>query len=174
MQNHAKRRNKLKKQRKHIDIDYLRDDSLVLFVHLNGSDHSLIDYAKGSKILEYKDTELVGVDVVNLLPRKYRYLHRGGSLFKHFHKPFDQGNLTGKIGTAMFLNKRGYLVMLQIKIRLIIDATGEIFIVILGRVVGNETRFALYNKETITDMSEDFEATLISDFGYHVDAITKL
>jgi hypothetical protein len=52
---------------------------------MNGAEHSLIDYAKGGKILEYKDTDLIGVDFSALLPTKYKPIHRHGNAFKRFH-----------------------------------------------------------------------------------------
>jgi hypothetical protein len=79
MYNHFKRNNKLKKRRKHIDIDYLRDNSLVLFNHISGRDKLIIDYAKGSHLLEYKDSELMGTDVTNIIPVKYKSIHYHGN-----------------------------------------------------------------------------------------------
>jgi hypothetical protein len=94
VQNHAKKRNKLKKSRNYIDIDYLRDNTLVIFMRVSGTDASVIDYIKGSHILEYKDTDLIGTDITNLIPVKYRTMHRtgNGKMFRSMWRPFDQSN----------------------------------------------------------------------------------
>jgi hypothetical protein len=45
---------------RHLDIDYLKDNCLVLFLHLGGNHSTTIDYAKGADTLGYRDLELVG------------------------------------------------------------------------------------------------------------------
>jgi hypothetical protein len=53
---------------RHLDIDYLKDNCLVLFLHLAGTDSTTIDYAKGADTLGYRDLELVGSDVRQIFP----------------------------------------------------------------------------------------------------------
>jgi hypothetical protein len=46
------------------------------------------------------------------------------------------------VGTIMFLNKRGFLVQFLMKIRVVIDSKGEIFLVILARIINKDQHMA--------------------------------
>jgi hypothetical protein len=107
----------------------------VFFVHLSGKERSIIDYAKGSQILGYKDTDLIGMEVINLMPIKYQALHQKGRIFGKFKTPFDQTGLSNKVGTVLFLNKRGLILQFLMKIRVVVDSQGEIFLVVLAREI---------------------------------------
>jgi hypothetical protein len=89
---------------RHLDIDYLKDNCLVLFLYLSGKDITNIDYAKGADPLGYRDLELLGADVLSLFPKKYADLHRGGHIFNRFMLANDTNKLQKRTGMSYLLD----------------------------------------------------------------------
>jgi hypothetical protein len=114
------------------EIDYLKDNCLVLFAKLSGTGMLRIDYVKGADTLGYRIVELVGTDILSLFPVKYKSTHADCHLFFRFLLPVDHIDLQSRTGVSFFIDNRGFLIQFRFKIRLVIDHDAELFLVILA------------------------------------------
>jgi hypothetical protein len=74
------------------------------------------------------------------------------------------------VGNALLLNKRKYLLPFKIKMRMMIDSTGEIYLVILARPQNKEMNVALYASDRITDVSANF-LSIVNGFDRELDTV---
>jgi hypothetical protein len=63
--------------------------------------------------------------------------------------------------------------MMKLKIRMMIDRTGEIFLVILGRPIDQDFRIALNEGNQLTDYSSGFEELAQKGFGLEGNLTTS-
>lgn len=124
---------------------------------------SIIDYVKGSSNLGYRDIDLRHADITQLIPTKYAAKHENGTIFHGFLRPINTLQLKNKVGLAYFLHKESYILPFLVKIRIIIDESGEIYMVVMGKVLKDDRPIAFFTGDTIGEMTPSFELILKKD-----------
>jgi hypothetical protein len=103
------------------------------------------------------------------MPRKFAGMHENGDIFKLFLRPTDRTNLSNRHGRVYYLNSKGFLVPFLVKIRLMIDDDGQVFIVMLSKKLNIETNMAFMDDTQISDMTEPFYNIIKTNFYFELD-----
>jgi hypothetical protein len=76
---------------------------------------------------------LQGTDVTALFPKKYADIHKEGKIFFRFMLAKDTNKLQKRTGMSFLMDAQGFIISFTLKIRMIIDDWGELFLLILAQ-----------------------------------------
>lgn len=117
------------------DIDFLGDKALILYVYASGPNQRLIQSAKGIEALGYTSADLQGAEFTELIPSNFSYWkHSSDMLARVLNCPETNPMFEGS-GLVQFVDKYGYLVPFDTKMRIMIDKNADLFIAVVCRIM---------------------------------------
>jgi hypothetical protein len=135
----------------------------VLFVECEGASPRRINYCSGTETLGYSRKQIIGTDFIDLLPPFFRKLHQTKNFMINPFRQLEESPMLNQTRLLYFLNRSNYLVPMNVKMRPIIDKSGELFLVLIAFEDTSHRPVGILEGTTITLLTQTFENVLLTD-----------
>jgi hypothetical protein len=114
-------RDKLILRNRDKELEFLKENWLVLFITWHGPEAKKIQFSNGASLIGYSRNQLKGTDFSIIIPKAFRRFHEQGNVLIHVFQTLETHSVFKSMARMYLEDSQGYLVPITMKLRLILD-----------------------------------------------------